>query len=245
MANLLFHPAELQSEVEALKHLSAAFLDPTSYQLAELASDIQGLVTAGSGSLTLEIPKDRPLRTRISVGEFEPPHKGSGRRVFAEVSGIWEVDCAKRKAKDPERPGKKVKERLFIGFTGLASTVVSICDEGQIEPVALWKMELGDASAPGCFFHTFASADHGLPVPRHPNLFPTPMSAIEFALGELFQAGWEKAVSGTTDPPQRWRSIQGGRLTKLLTWQMGLVANATASPWLALKVERPAAELFV
>lgn len=245
MANLLFHPADLQNEIEALRQLSAAFLAPTSFQLAELAKDIQGLVTEGRGSLTLEIPVDRPLRTRVSVGEFEPPNKGSNRRVFAEVSGIWEVDCAKRKVKDRDRPGKKEKEKLFIGFTGLASTMVSIRDQGATQPVALWKMELGDANAPGCFFHTFASADHGFPVPRHPNLFPTPMSAIEFVLGELFQAGWEKAVSGATDPPQRWRSIQKARLTKLLEWQMELVDNATASPWLALKAIRPAADLFV
>lgn len=245
MANLLFHPAELLSEIEALKYLSAAFLDPGLYQLEELASDIRGLVTRAGGTVKLEIPKNRPLRTRVSVGEFEPPCKASGRRVFAEVSGIWEVECGKYKLNNPERPGKKVKDRLLIGFAGLASTVISIYDEGTTEPVAYWKMELGDAVAPGCFFHTSASVDDGFPVPRHPNLFPTPMSAIEFALGELFQGRWEKAVSGSTDPPQRWRSIQKERLTKLLNWQVGLVGDATSSPWFALKGAKPHADLFV
>jgi hypothetical protein len=61
----------------------------------------------------------------------------------------------------------------------------------------------------------------------------------------LFQDGWEKVVSGATDAPQRWRSIQGKRLTKLLDWQMKLIADATASPWIALKTAKPVAELFV
>ena len=245
MENLLFHPAELLSEIEALRNLSASFLDYTSFQLEQLAGDIRGLVTQKSGALTLEIPKYRPLRTRVSAGEFEPASKSSNRRVFAEITGIWEIKAAKYKVKNPDRPGKKAKETLLIGFTGLASTVISVYDEGCAEPIACWKMEIGDASAPGCFFHTFASVDHGFPVPRHPNVFPTPMSAIGFALGELFQDGWEQAVSGGTDPPQRWRSIQGKRLKALLEWQLKIIAGATASPWFALKAAKPAAGLFV
>lgn len=245
MPNLLFHPFDLLSEIEALKELSASFLDPTSYQLEDLYGEIRGLVTQKGGALRLEIPEDRPLRTRISAGEFEPADKSEKRRVFAEVSGVWEIEAAKHTVRDPERPRKKAKEKLLIGFTGLASTVVSVYDAGGDEPLACWKMEIGDGNAPGCFFHTFSSAAHDFPVPRHPNVFPTPVSAIEFALGELFQDGWEKAVSRATDPPQRWRSIQRKRLTKLLEWQMQLIDNATASPWFALKAEKPAAGIFL
>jgi len=245
MANLLFRSAELLSEIEALRKLSAKFLDPTSFQLKQLADDIQGLVTQRGGRFTLEIPMDRPLRTRVSTGEFEPAGKASNRRVFAEITGIWEIEAAKHKVKDPDRPRKKAKEKLLIGFTGLASTMISVYDKRCAEPIACWQMDLGDESAPGCFFHTFTSADHGFPVPRHPNVFPTPMSAIGFTLGELFQDGWERVVSGATDPPQRWRSIQGRRLKALLEWQIGLIADTTASPWLALKAAKPAAELFV
>ncbi|WP_050726786.1 hypothetical protein [Vulgatibacter incomptus] len=245
MANLLFRPAELLSEIEALRNLSDSFLDPTSFQLEELAGEIQGLVTQKGGTLALEIPRERPLRTRLSEGEFEPANKSSNRRIFAEVSGIWEIKAAKYKVKDPKRPGKKAKEELLIGFNGLASTVISVFDEGVVIPITCWKMELGDANAPGCFFHTFASVDHGFPVPRHPNVFPTPMSAIEFALGELFQDPWEKAVSGATDPPQRWRSIQGKRLKALLNWQMQIIENATTSPWFTLKARKPAADIFL
>ncbi|MCH9650791.1 MAG: hypothetical protein K0U98_21365 [Deltaproteobacteria bacterium] len=245
MANLFFRPAELLSEIEALRRLAEGFLAPRSFQLEQLADDIQGLVTNKSGKVKMEIPENRPLRTRLSIGEFEPADKKTQRRVFAEVTGIWEIEAASHKLGNPNRPGKKVKPTLLIGFTGLASTVITIFDEKPTEPIVCWKMELGDANSPGCFFHTFASADHGFPVPRHPNMFPTPMSAIGFALGELFQEGWEQLVSGATDPPQRWRSIQGKRLKALFKWQMKLATEATASPWFAIKAAKPAPEIFV
>lgn len=245
MANLLFRPPELLSEIAALRGLAASFLDPTSFQLEQLAGDIQGLVTQKTGTMTLEIPKDRPLCTRVSIGEFEPANKSSNRRVFAKVSGIWEIEADFYRLKKPNRPAKKAKPTQLIGFTGLASTMITVYDKRAVEPIACWKMELGDANAPGCFFHTSAAADHGFPVPRHPNVFPTPMSVIGFTLGELFQDGWEEVVSGATDPPQRWRSIQSKRLKALLEWQLKLVVEATASPWFAIKVAKPAPEIFV
>jgi hypothetical protein len=30
-----------------------------------------------------------------------------------------------------------------------------------------------------------------------------------------------------------------------LKWQIGLIAEATASPWIALKTEKPAAGIFI
>ncbi len=245
MANLLFRPSDLRTEIEALCGLAASFLDPRSFQLEQLAGDIRGLETQKTGTMTLEIPRDRPLRTRVSTGEFEPANKSSNRRVFAKVTGVWEIEASRHRLKNPDRPGKKAKPTLLIGFIGLASTVITVYDEGAKEPIACWKMELGDAKAPGCFFHTFASADHSLPVPRRPNVFPTPMSAIGFTLGELFHADWDRALSGSGYPPRRWCSIQKERLKSLLEWQMALVENATASPWFAIKLAKPAAEIFV
>lgn len=245
MANLLFRPAELLREISALQDLAAKFLDRTSpYQLEELAGEIRGLQTSG-GTHTLQIPIARPLRTRVSTGEFEPPHKNSSRRVYGSITGIWAVEATKYPITDPARPNKKGKPTMLIGFTGKASTVFDVKDEATGDTIACWKMELGDANAPGCFFHTFASADHKFPVPRHPNLFATPMSAIGFALGELFQGDWEQTVSGTTYAPSEWRTIQTKRLTALLGWQLEQVAKTTSSPWCSLKVAKPDNALFL
>jgi len=245
MANLLFRPAELLNELSALQGLAARFLDRASpYKLKELSDEIQGLQARG-GTFTLEIPKPRPLKTRVSEGEFEPPSKNSARRVYGSITGIWEVEAVKHILQDADRPNKKPKPTTLIGFTGKASTVFEVKDEESEETLACWKMELGDANSPGCFFHTVASADHGFPVPRHPNVFATPMSAIDFALGELFQRGWEEAVSGTSDAPNRWRSIQSKRFKALLKWQLEQVEQTTSSPWCSLKVARPAKTLFL
>lgn len=245
MANILFRPAELVRELLALKNLAAKLLDRTSpYQLDELVADIQGLQARG-GTHTLEIPIARPLRTRASAGEFEPPRKNSSRRVYGSITGVWEVEASKQPITDPERPNKRSKPAMLIDFTGKASTVFKVKDESTCATIAHWNMELGDANAPGCFFHTFASADQKFPVPRHPNLFATPMSAIGFALGELFQSAWEQAVSGTTEAPSHWRGIQTKRLEALLGWQLEQVAKTNSSPWCSLKVAKPHPELFL
>jgi hypothetical protein len=245
MANLLFRPADLLNELSALQGLAGRFLDRTSpYKLEELTREIQGLQAHG-GKYTIEIPGTRPLRTRVSNGEFEPPNKKSARRVYGSITGIWEVEATKHAIPDPNRPNKKSKSTMLIGFTGKASTVFEVKVEASGDTVACWKMELGDANSPGCFFHTFASADHAFPVPRHPNVFATPMSAIGFALGELFQGAWEESVSGTNDAPNRWRSIQAKRFKALLDWQLKLVAKTTSSPWCSLKAAKPDSALFL
>lgn len=245
MANLLFKPTELQKELSALQDLAAKLLDRKSpYKLEELTGEIQGLRARG-GKYTLEIPKQRPLKTRVSRGEFEPPNKRSTRRVYGSITGIWEVEAAMYPISDPGRPHKKPKPTMLIGFTGKASTVFEVKDEASDSIVACWKAELGDANSPGCFFHTFASSDQGFPVPRHPTVFVTPMSAIGFALGELFQSAWEESVSGTTHAPNQWRTLQAKRFKALLNWQLDQVAKTTSSPWCSLKVAKPHNALFL
>jgi len=245
VANLFFKPSELLSEIESLRQLSSSFLAPSSYQFKEFASDIQGLVSEKKGTIALEIPKERPLLTKPSAGQFEPAHRTSGRCVVAKVTGIWDVEIVKVKLKNPERPRKKASEQMLIGFTDRASTEICIVDEGDTKPIALWKMEMGASDSPGCFFHTFASGDPRFPVPRHPNLFTTPMSTIDFLLGELFQEEWESEVSRATDSSQRWRSIQSARLQTLLSWQMKLAGTSTASPWVSIKRAKPDPGMFI
>ncbi len=245
MANLLFQPAELVNELVALNGVASEFLDPaSSYQLDALLGEIRGLQVRG-GRHILQIDELRPLKTRVSNGEFEPPYKSSTRRVYGLITGIWELEAAKHPIPDPDRPNKKAKEKMLIGFIGKASTVFEVKDEASGDSLARWKMELGDASSPGCFFHTFSSSDHGFPVPRHPNVFATPMSAIGFALGELFQEAWEQTLSGSTDAPNRWKSIEKKRFEALLNWKLAQVKNSTSSPWCDLKAAKPPRELFL
>ncbi len=244
MSKLLFSPSELLSEIGALSELAAKFLDPAGFQLKQLATDIRGLIAQQSGSTVLEIPESWPLRTRISKGDYETSGK-SNREVFAEITGIWKIELSKRGLTSGRR-NRKVRPKPLIGYSGLASMTITVYDQTASENrIAHSQMDVGDLNAPGCFFHTHSFIDSSFPVPRHPNLFPTPMSAIEFVLGELFQTSWERAVSGSTDPPQRWRSIQQKRLKAILAWQMERVGQATASPWIAIKTMNPPPDIFV
>ncbi len=238
MSRLLFKPRELEAELESLKELAEEYLKHDSiYILDELVSSLRGLVADG-GRMLLEIPRNRPLTTRISEGEFEPVAKSSGRRIYGEVTGKWEVML--------QRVGKRKKLKL-IEFCGIASTVVELFDhESRDLPIATWKVELGDANAPGCYFHSHAgSLTPDLPIPRHPSLFPTPMAAIAFALGELFQHKWEQTVAGITPHPNHWRSLQKRRLKALLKWKLHQIETGTSSPWIALKSAKPSPNLFV
>ena len=85
----------------------------------------------------------------------------------------------------------------------------------------MWRVELGADDAPGCYFHTQILGDReespfpkSVPIPRLPSPFVTPMAAVEFVLGELFQDKWQEEARRTRDPQRRWRSIQAATLVE-------------------------------
>ena len=242
MSGLLFNLSELEREAVALQTLSNGFLDNSSYPFEEIIRDIRGI--HGTHNFDLKIPRERPLRTLISEGEFEPKNKSSGCNVFATISGKWELQAEKNKGKS------------CVKFIGLASGVITVYDEATLDPLAHWKMELGDARSPGCYFHTYSPLKNksdlafgapqsrdSFPIPRHPNIFPTPMAIIGFTLGELFQEKWAQAVSGGKGT--MWRSIQRKRLTQLLNWQIKVSNDTSFGPWISLKNAKPPANLFL
>jgi hypothetical protein len=192
------------------------------------------------------ISQARPLKTILSIGEYEVNPKGYA--VYGTLSSVWEVRRIK--------PTKKKDPAKQFQLTGKASTVVKIFRSGTEDrpeaEIAMWRMEIGDETSPGCHFHVQVSGPEetvpfpkSLPVPRLPSVVATPPAALEFLIGELFQDRWRKHVNAETYATQRWRSIQRDRLTKLLEWQKGQVDVKDGSPWSALKVAKPGPELFV
>ena len=106
------------------------------------------------------------------------------------------------------------------------------------ERLTRWRIELGVDDSPGCFFHTHILVEgdetrfpKAIPIPRLPSPFVTPMAAVEFALGELFQDKWQERARQARDPQRRWRSIQQQRWSNLLTWQDHLITRHASSPW--------------
>ena len=192
----------------------------------------------------------QPLRTEPSVC-YEPGPRSGGVEIYARISGKWELQPVIRVKKGSRRK---------IQFVGKASTVVELWEKDcmwreeqkDARRVSKWRMELGAHDSPGCYFHIQVLGDRdeppfpkSIPIPRLPSPFVTPMAAVEFVLGELFQDKWERAASLPRDPQRRWRSIQMERWTSMLKWQEEALTQGSSSPWMNLKKAKPRDDLFL
>ena len=192
----------------------------------------------------------RPLRTQVTR-DYEAGTRTGRQELFGLIRGKWELQPIGRRG-----PTRK------IAFVGKASAVIELwpkdClgEELQQQPkrLAMWRIELGAEDSPGCYFHTQVLGDRdtlpfpkAVPIPRLPSPFVTPMAAVEFALGELFQDRWQEESRRARDPQRRWRSIQKRRWANLLTWQNDLITRraSQSSPWIDLKHAKPPNDLFL
>ena len=179
-----------------------------------------------------------PLVTRPS-SEYEP----GGKTAFAvrgEMSWTWEISPLRPKAKPKAAPDA-------FDVNGIASAKIQIrkATDENADVLATWKVELGAVDSPGCYFHSHIAGD--LSIPRIPSLFVTPMAALEFLLGELFQDRWAEHVSNDSHDVQFWRSTQVKSLVQVLDWKKKKIESGVGSPWIALKRAKPEAAdgLFV
>jgi hypothetical protein len=246
MSELEFAFQDVLDELDAVSLVAEPFIAPESQKvLAELRGGLKSFASeATARSFDWGIPAERPLRTRVSEGEYEEHSRGS-LRIMAEITSVWTI-------KQVRDGGKKALAARFT-LAGKTSTMVRIRpSEGETE-VAMWRMEVGDARSPGCHFHVqvLGEADavpfpKSLSVPRLPAIHATPPAVIEFVMGELFQENWDKHVTARSVHVKRWAPIQRQRLEKLLTWQLKVVReNSLGSPWISLKRGKPEASLFV
>ena len=207
-----------------------------------------------------EIKKTWPVQTLESSGEYRASAKGTGRPVFALFSFRWGI----------KNSNSGSHHRTF-SLVDEATTSIRVVDQETSELVALWQMEVGDASSPGCHFHAsiterdyktqnLPSTDDGkqiidsggiklfpewLKVPRLPSVIVTPFDALEFLLCELFQLGWLQAVSNSNHNVTSWSRSQNDRLSRLLKWKLDVLRNSQTGAWSALKRAKPNAQLFV
>ena len=233
MDGLLFPYRELVAETVALRRMAKHFL----------AADGPGVLTALKcdleriGETTTDRVREltlRPLRT-APTHDYESGSRSGGQEIYALISGKWEL-----------RPVGREGPKRKIAFVGKASAVIELWPENCLwaemhersERLAMWRIELGAGDAPGCYFHTQILGDRdespfpkAVPIPRFPSPFVTPMAAVEFALGELFQDKWQEEARQARDPQRRWRSIQQRRWSSLLMWQNDLVTRRASSPW--------------
>lgn len=249
---LHFSFANMLREIENMRLLAKPFIDVDSFEhvIPDWMQDLSNFRTRGSiseHSVAWEIRETSPIKTRVSDGEYEQKKKKGAHKVFGRVSGKWQIAKA-------HVDGKQRKDsNLFFTVRGLASTKITIWsqdDEGQPHELARWTLDIGDAVSPGCHFHTQIDLDEedhkfpkSLPVPRLPAFLHTPMDALDYLLGELFQDRWYERTSKGSDFVKNWSSCQRVRLINLLKWKSETIRDASGAPWTTLKKQKPAIDM--
>jgi hypothetical protein len=156
-------------------------------------------------------------KTKISQGQYENSSPLAQRRgqhkVFGEITSTWTIAPS-----DPRATSRTLAKTFTV--TGNASVRIRLVEpnsDSDGRELAMWRVELGDEYAPGCYFHIQVLGEdgrieppfpHSLSVPRLPALVFTPMAALEFVIAELFQYEWKQHAAQETPAMQIWKSIQ-------------------------------------
>lgn len=246
MSGLCFRFKELIEELDMLKAIGKKFLQPGYIgALDDLKSDLESTWSAAKDRL---VPlKLRELRTTPSQ-DYEIGNRRGGPAVYAVIPGIWKVSPLDDRSKK-----RKVKAGRLLEFSDIASTKIELFDiQDPYTRLAMWRMELGAENHPGCYFHMQVLGETDappfpktVPIPRFPSMFVTPMGAIEYVLGELFQDKWAKVVAENKHEVQRWRSLQTQRFKRLLGLYQKELVSVVSSPWVHLKTVKPDGRIFL
>lgn len=249
-AGLLFSFAEMEREIDNLSRLAENFLSPesTAWLIPQWKKELIAFRGQDPGALMRwAIAEKHPVQTSLSKGKFD---RKSSLEVFARLSCVWEISLPNEK----HTPKKGTLRNNFL-LDGLASTRISIwmLEDGAEIEIARWTLDIGDEASPGCHFHSQLPLDGDadkwfpkeLPVPRLPTLLITPMDALEFALGEIFQDEWRLQASRTTDAQRGWAACQRKRLSSLLAWYAKCIGSSSSAPWLNLKLGKPSDDILL
>jgi hypothetical protein len=248
MPILRFGFQDMLDEVSSFSELAKKFIAPGSLGVLSRFHGQLETYRNSTNQLAMdwEIPESNPLVT-IPAKEYEPGGHGT-KVMIGEITAKWRI---KREA-----PRKKRLPAKFFGLIGLASTRVRLKYPATVDApekeIAMWRMEIADDKAPGCYFHTqilgqtedlpFPSS---LPVPRLPAIMMTPAAVAEFVLAELFQDRWGPHAAGQVPHLNRWAPIQRQRFERLLDWKIKQLNKTSGSPWSSLKAAQPHPDLFL
>jgi hypothetical protein len=247
MGNIEFQFDDLLRELQTIMKIAAPFIRIDSeFVLPRLVDDLKSIRSAEPDRvLTWQIPEANPLRTQTSTGSYERLPRRGREHIFAELTSVWEIARVRTRRKEVER----------FSLRGKTSTKIRLRRDnkaGIFQEVAVWRVELGDSASPGCHFHIQVLGDRkkrpfpsSISIPRFPSIFATPMLVLDFVLGELFQDEWGKRVSADSGETKLWNSIQSQRFLQLFDWHRKSIMSRSGSPWIAIKNEKPEANLFL
>jgi hypothetical protein len=240
---LRFNYGEVMRDISLLRRLSEPFIDSScSGILAACETNLENArLSPANVNIKWEIDWNRPLCTVPSQGKYRASSKQGGVGVYGIFSFIWHI----------RNTEKAVQRRNSFVLHGVASTSLMIKHVETDALVARWQFEGGDATSPGCHFHSAVNQyrDDGLfpewlKVPRFPGCLLLPLDGLEFLLGELFQLEWLSHVSKKTHDRDAWSKGQERRLERVLRWQLEQVTSWESTPWMSLKKAKPGIDLI-
>ena len=244
--SLCFKMGEFEDSLNALQALATNFLARNSeFRIQDLRDGLLAIASSNPGEKKyLFIDEANPIITNVST-DFEHSGKTS-HEIQADIFGIWEMTPI-------GRPSGQPRQRI-ISFSGMAKCQVNIfdvCCANERKLVSSWSMEIGDSNSPGSYFHSQIKLDSGkvfpswLPIPRLPFIPATPMAAIEFTLGELFQDTWESSTLAGGWANDKWTKTQRTMLEAWLKEQITWISEGEGSVWMRLKKYKPQSDLLL
>jgi len=245
MTKLLFRFRDVLDELQAIDTLAHRLISRDGRRrLEQLRGSLEAIQALPSETQhNWQIPEDQPVVTELSKGEYEIGQRRGVHEVVGEITSKWQI-------KRVPPAGAKRQEAKLFEVSGNASTKITIRDASSRDVLATWRFELGAEDSPGCYVHAQILGDStdppfpaSLPVPRLPGILFTPAASLEFIIGELFHNRWQQELLRNTGALGRWKRVQQERLERLLKWQIDRLGEA-GSPWMTLKIAKPAADLF-
>lgn len=246
-AGFEFRFSDTLQEIEQIKRLARTFLDRDTFAfvIPDWQTKLQQFQLQDSVDRKLwDIPSDAPIRTKPVDGDLVP-QKHCGIKLHGEISTTWTISATRGTKKHRRRP-----ETFTLLSSSPSSTKVCLVETEQSRTLAEWHFDVvSNKQAPGSAFHTqikWALPDplsSDLDIPRFPNMMVTPMDAVVFVLGELFQEKWTKHVTSKLSYNELG-SLQAKRLTKALRWYLDKISGMSVIPWIVFADNRPGSELF-
>ena len=239
----------MAQEIESMRRLAKPFLATESFEQV-IPDWKQALLNFKSqpfqGAFTWSLREEQPIQTTVSRGHYESGARRGTLTVFGSICCAWEIRAERRQT----RRNSPLDSFILSGLASTRIQIWSLADDEKTE-VARWTIEIGDQSSPGCHFHTQIDLDEednkfpkALSVPRLPSFLHTPMDALDFLLGELFQEQWYRHTSKGNDFVKNWNGCQAPRLAKVLGWHQEKIKTASGSPWTTFKNEKPQIDLL-
>ena len=251
---LRYKIAELINEVKLMQAMAAGFLAENAITVLERLIQQFETLRYRSHAATIGVDPAWPITTRVCNGGYERNNGGDRKDLFGELFFKWEL-----------LPVGSAKRKLEADVVGIASSVarLKIDHLGTKAVIASWRMEFGDSTSPGAFFHAQIPDTLGgtapkddstspqmwpswLPVPRLPIPAMTPMLALEFLLAEIFQESWPKHLVSGGHSVDGWRALQRQRYVRFFEWQQkNAMVSGQGSPLLAMKAAKPPSDMFL